>query len=1003
MIFAKTPILTIAIAVCITSAALAREIKLDGRTFVLPDGFSIERVAGPPLIDRPIEADFDEQGRLYVTDSSGTSDKPDVQLKTLPHRALRLQDTTGNGHFDKATVFAGHLMFPEGAMWDHGSLYVAAPPSIWRLIDSTGAGVADRREEFFAGKTLTGCANDLHGPYMGPDGWIYWCKGAFAEQTYQRPGHKPLVTRAAHIFRARRDGSHIEPVMTGGMDNPIEVAFTPGGERIFSTTFLQNPAGGHRDGLIHAVYGGIYGKVHDVTDDHPHTSPELMPVLSQLGPAPVCGLTRYESDVFGPEYRDNLFATCFNLHKVTRHVLSPDGATFKSADQDFLTCDSLDFHPTDVLEDADGSLLIIDTGGWYKLCCPTSQLGKPDLLGAIYRIRREGAKRIADPRGLKLVWDTMNPQSLEALLDDPRPAVRNRATSALADKGPAALPAIQAVIETNPAEIARLNGVWAATRIDAPEARRICRLGLSDADETVRQAAAHSASVWRDAQAIPALVELLAGKSMHNQRVAAEALGRIGDPAVIPAIFSALAKPTDQVLDHSLTYALIEIDQPGPTAKGLSSDNPRVRRSAMIALDQMENGKVEATVIAQSLTASDAPLRATAGWIAGRHAEWGAVLVDTFRKRLQGSVPGDAEIEALRSQLAHLAKSPAIADFLAGLLADDKTPQAWRRLALGAIGESGLNALPASLTDGLIHALSTRDPGFLAATVEAIGKLSLSKKEATGIPPALKDVANRGDIPASVRLTALAAIPGGAGHVSPELFAFLTARLAMTQPPTDRLAAAQVLGHCALTADQLLALADAMKGAGPMEIDRLLFAFNRSNDPAVGIRLLAALGQSKGVKGLRAEKLKAVIAHYDKNVQTQAEPLLASLSPDAAKQKARIDQLLATLPRGDVRRGQGVFNSAKVGCVACHAIGYVGGQVGPDLTSVGKIRSRPHADDSDSQIKRKRNPPRHGVDHARRPRPADHVAGIGRSSRVSHGEERVSSTDFIGAYSPIHL
>src|SRR5665213_4223410 len=116
MIFAKTPILTIAIAVCITSAALAREIKLDGRTFVLPDGVSIERVAGPPLIDRPIEADFDEQGRLYVTDSSGTSDKPDVQLKTLPHRALRLQDTTGNGHFDKATVFAGHLMFPEGAM-----------------------------------------------------------------------------------------------------------------------------------------------------------------------------------------------------------------------------------------------------------------------------------------------------------------------------------------------------------------------------------------------------------------------------------------------------------------------------------------------------------------------------------------------------------------------------------------------------------------------------------------------------------------------------------------------------------------------------------------------------------------------------------------------------------------------------------------------------------------------------------------------------------------------
>ena len=47
--------------------------------------------------------------------------------------------------------------------------------------------------------------------------------------------------------------------MTGGMDNPVDVAFTPGGERILTCTFFQHPGGGKRDGLIHAVYGGIYG------------------------------------------------------------------------------------------------------------------------------------------------------------------------------------------------------------------------------------------------------------------------------------------------------------------------------------------------------------------------------------------------------------------------------------------------------------------------------------------------------------------------------------------------------------------------------------------------------------------------------------------------------------------------------------------------------------------------------------------------------------------------
>jgi glucose/arabinose dehydrogenase len=135
-----------------------------------------------------------------------------------------------------------------------------------------------------------------------------------------------LVTRAAHIFRAHQDGTSIEPVMTGGMDNPVAVAFTPGGERIFTTTFFQHPEAGRRDGLVHAIYGGVYGKVHNVIDDHKKTG-ELMPVLTHLGAAAPCGITRYESRVLGAEYQDNLFACLFNMHKVTRHILESDGST----------------------------------------------------------------------------------------------------------------------------------------------------------------------------------------------------------------------------------------------------------------------------------------------------------------------------------------------------------------------------------------------------------------------------------------------------------------------------------------------------------------------------------------------------------------------------------------------------------------------------------------------------------------------------------------------------
>ena len=148
------------------------------------------------------------------------------------------------------------------------------------------------------------------------------------------------------------------------MDNPVEVVFTPDGECIFSTTFFQNPANGQRDGLVHAVYGGVYGKAHEPIHEHPWTSPQLMPVLTHLGPAAPAGLLRMESNQFGDAYRFNLFCAQFNLRTVSRHVLIPDGGHVLHQSEPFVTSDDIDFHPTDVLEDADGSLLVVDTGGW---------------------------------------------------------------------------------------------------------------------------------------------------------------------------------------------------------------------------------------------------------------------------------------------------------------------------------------------------------------------------------------------------------------------------------------------------------------------------------------------------------------------------------------------------------------------------------------------------------------------------------------------------------------
>jgi len=388
----------LALGITDRSLAAPTSVTLENRVFQVAEGFTLERVASSALAPRPVSASLDDKGRLYVTDSSGSNLPPAEQLKDPTHRILRLEDTDRDGIYDKSVVFAEKVMFPQGCLWHDGWVYVAAPPSIWRFRDTNNDGISDRREEWFKGGTLTGCANDIHGPQLGPDGSLYWTKGAFAEQNHARPGKRPIHDRAAHILRAKPDGTDLEIVMTGGMDNPVEIAFTPDGEPLFTSTFIDFSEPGRRDGIGHAIYGGAFGKENSVLEERTvvRTGPDLLHPFVQFGAGAPSGLCRYQSSAFGPEFADSVFATTFNLHKVSRHALRAEGSTYASTDTDFVVSEDVDFRPTDVLEDADGSLLIVDTGGWYKLCCPTAQLAKPDVLGGIYRVRRTGHRHTAD-------------------------------------------------------------------------------------------------------------------------------------------------------------------------------------------------------------------------------------------------------------------------------------------------------------------------------------------------------------------------------------------------------------------------------------------------------------------------------------------------------------------------------------------------------------------------------------------------------------------------------
>src|SRR5205814_7877792 len=127
-------------------------------------------------------------------------------------------------------------------------------------------------------------------------------------------------------------------------------------------------------------------------------------------------LVRYRGNVFPVSMRDNLFSAQFNTRKIVRHQLTRNGSTFESRDEDFLTTGDPDFHPSDVLEAADGSLLVVDTGSWYVQHCPTGRIREAPARGGIFRINFQQAAAITDPWGMKIPWDNLSATQAVRLL-----------------------------------------------------------------------------------------------------------------------------------------------------------------------------------------------------------------------------------------------------------------------------------------------------------------------------------------------------------------------------------------------------------------------------------------------------------------------------------------------------------------------------------------------------------------------------------------------------------
>jgi putative membrane-bound dehydrogenase-like protein len=898
------------------------------------EGYTVETVADSSLVDYPMFGTLDATGRLFLFESTGNVYEETKEALEKPQfRINLLQDTDSDGKYDKSTIFADKIGFPQGGVFYKGSLYVTSAPDLLKLTDADGDGVADKREVLLSGWVLNVNANSAIGPFLGPDGWLYLTSSIEGFDITTKEGQR-LKGETARIWRLRPDGTKLEWISAGGMNNPVELTFTEAGEPIGTETYFTDPQAGQRDALVYWTEGGVYPKPNTNIDRDglPRTG-DLMPIVSKYSRVAPSGIARYRSRFFGDDFQHNLLSVQFNTHRVLRHKLIREGASFRTEDETFFSVDQEDFHPTDVLEDADGSILVVETGGWFIKGCPLSQVSKPEMQGALYRIRRKDADKVEDPYGNAIAWQSLSPAKAADYLSDARPFVQDRAAEHLAGLGEAAVKDLSTLLQQNASSDVRTKAVFTLYRIGTPAALTAMRTGLADKDTQVRVAAARAVGLARDTAAVPTLVKLLSHNDLPTRRQAATALGQIGHPQVVPALVAATDKASDRFVRHALIYSLITLNQPQPLVAALSQASAKTREAALIALDQMKASTLRSSQVMPFLNGKDKELQRTALWVASHHPEWAGDMIAFLRQRLGATSLTADEQELFGNLLVAFGKNVPMQQFMAQQVMQTGTEK--QLFLLSSMARFPDEKLPANWINQISQLLT----GNADAQVKEKALELVRLRNITSLAIPLQQVANDAKNTASLRMEAIAALTKTQHSFSPSQFDYLYSQLSATNQAPLRQQAAAVLAQGKLTESQLLKLAtEYLPQADAFTLPRLVPVFKGGNSEKIGVALANTLQQSKSLDSFNEDNLKAVFASYPAPVKPAVNGLLAKLHQTQAERLKRLQAMESRIATGDIERGRVLFYGKAI-CYTCHKVGSEGGDLGPDLTSIQRDRS----------------------------------------------------------------
>ncbi|MGV3557830.1 PVC-type heme-binding CxxCH protein [Larkinella arboricola] len=864
------------------------DIKKELESFKIADGFEVTLFAAEPLVAKPIQMNWDADGRLWVVSSTAYP-----HLKTgeeANDKVFVLEDTDGDGKADKSTVFAEGLITPTGILPGDGGVYVANSTEILHFADTDGDGKADKKRRILNGFGTGDTHHLIHTFRWGPEGLMYFNQSIYIYSHVETPqGIKRLEGGGAWQLNTR---SLNMDMYVRGLINPWGLQFNRWGQ-----SFLTDGAGG--EGINYGFPGATFV-----------TAPGAARILRGLNPGQPkhSGLDIISGRHLPDDLQGTLITNDFRANRINRFRLEEQGSGYASKQlDDLMWTDHVAFRPVDISVGPDGAIYVAD---WYN---PIIQHGEVDFHdprrdqqhGRIWRIVAKNRPLVKKPQLTKA--------SVTELLDAlklPEDWTRSQAKQVLKARGAKeVVPALQKWVQDldkNDAQYEHhlLEALWTYQTLEVVN-EPLLRTLLNAKTPQARAAAVRALSLWHNQiKDVPALLTKAVADNHPQVRMEAViALRAVPSAEAARTALTVLDKPMDEFLDYALWQTVRELE---PMWASRLKEEPGFfgnAKNTAFALKSVSSPEAVSllTQLYQKDQIPDEYQKDVLSSIAkyGKSADLNGIFEKAVQENTRNSKAVAAQLGALEEAARRGVKPTQNLNRLTGFIQHDDDA-----VATSAIRLIGLWRLE-DLTGTLVNLAQKGDKNTKKAALNALA--SLDQDKARQLLTDLTTAKNPAELRVLAAAQLLAVNVTDGAKVGADLLRTLPAQTDVSDLFTAFLTNRQ--GAKAL-ADELTAKkipANRAKEGRQMLQQRV--PYNRRNTENVKL-LTTALEASGGV--LPPEKMP-------QELSAQEISGLAQLVRETA----------------DPARGELIFRRAALTCQTCHAIGGAGGRIGPDLSSLG--------------------------------------------------------------------